>query len=281
MRTVLPSALAFLSLSTLLAETAPAQTPAHPDLVHMRLVADTTAVQPGKPFGVGLLVDIAPGWHVYWTNPGDSGQATTARFNLPPGFKVSDLRYPAPSRFNQPGDIVGYGYHSKVLFTATVTPPADLKPGQEIAVSATLNYLACDRVCIPGKLSDSKLIPVSEDPRPDNVDLFLQWLPRIPTPADQSPAVESVESDPTSVTVHWKTPPKKDVEFFPGPSDVAAIGNITVLNNPRRTQILFTPKVYDKSKLEPVASVLAFTGADDIRRAISFTHSLKDESGKK
>src|SRR5689334_12521666 len=64
------------------------------------LLADVSAVRPGATFNVGVLLEIAPGWHVYWTNPGDSGLATEVKFQFPEGFKVGDLRYPTPSRFS-------------------------------------------------------------------------------------------------------------------------------------------------------------------------------------
>src|SRR6185369_2276394 len=56
------------------------------DLVKPQLLADVAAVQPGSTFTVGVLLDLAPGWHVYWTNPGDSGLAPTVKFKLPDGF---------------------------------------------------------------------------------------------------------------------------------------------------------------------------------------------------
>src|SRR5437879_2826474 len=76
-----------------------AQSPRAADLVKPQLLADTSAVQPGKAFRVGLLLRIAPNWHVYWKNPGDSGQAVSATFDLPAGFKASDLQFPVPTKF--------------------------------------------------------------------------------------------------------------------------------------------------------------------------------------
>src|SRR5205823_13799940 len=93
------------------------------DMVKAQLLADTTAVKPGEPFTVGLLLDIEPDWHVYWTNPGDSGAPTTVTFKLPKGFTVGETEYPVPIKFPQPGDVVGYGYKESVLLTAKVTPP--------------------------------------------------------------------------------------------------------------------------------------------------------------
>ncbi|MGH9456403.1 MAG: hypothetical protein ACRD2J_02035, partial [Thermoanaerobaculia bacterium] len=41
-------------------------------IVTARLIADTVRVQPGTPFTAGVHLTIAPGWHVYWENPGDT-----------------------------------------------------------------------------------------------------------------------------------------------------------------------------------------------------------------
>ncbi len=46
------------------------------ELVKAALVADTSAVAPGKSFTVGLLLRMAPGWHTYWKFSGDAGLPT-------------------------------------------------------------------------------------------------------------------------------------------------------------------------------------------------------------
>jgi len=58
-------------------------------LVQARLVADTTAVVPGKPFEAGVLLEMAEGWHVYWENPGDAGIPTRVDWELPEGWVTS------------------------------------------------------------------------------------------------------------------------------------------------------------------------------------------------
>ena len=40
------------------------------------LVADKTAVRRGGTVTIALRQVIAPGWHTYWVNPGDAGEAT-------------------------------------------------------------------------------------------------------------------------------------------------------------------------------------------------------------
>ena len=63
-----------------------------------RLVADTTSVKPGHPFTAAVQLTIAPGWHVYWENPGDTAlpiQVVSARPDwveivAPCSLKVAD-----------------------------------------------------------------------------------------------------------------------------------------------------------------------------------------------
>jgi len=49
-------------------------------------VANVSAIAPGQPFMLGFKFTIAPGWHIYWKNPGDSGLPTEVKLNLPEGF---------------------------------------------------------------------------------------------------------------------------------------------------------------------------------------------------
>ena len=51
--------------------------------VEAQLVADTTAMRPGTTFTLGVLLKLQPEWHVYWTNPGEVGYATTFEWTLP------------------------------------------------------------------------------------------------------------------------------------------------------------------------------------------------------
>ena len=39
----------------------------------------------GRPFRVGLRLQLAPGWHTYWQNPGDAGVPPELDFDLSPG----------------------------------------------------------------------------------------------------------------------------------------------------------------------------------------------------
>ena len=56
-------------------------------LVTADLLADTSAVTPGKPFTVGLRLRMQPHWHTYYLYSGDAGLPTKDRLATAPGFQ--------------------------------------------------------------------------------------------------------------------------------------------------------------------------------------------------
>ena len=64
------------------------------------LVAETQNLVPGQPLRLALRQQIEPGWHTYWSNPGESGAPTTLDWKLPDGFKAGSIAW--PTRFRRP-----------------------------------------------------------------------------------------------------------------------------------------------------------------------------------
>ena len=200
--------------------------PSGDELVQAKLLANVVSIEPGKPFAVGVNFRITPGWHTYWINPGDSGEATRVKFDLPPGFKASELKFPVPERIVLPGDIVSYGYENEVTLVTTITPPTDLKPGQTITISAKADWLVCEKICLPGE-GEAKLdLPVSQKSEPANKEFFAAlWFPIQPT------ANVSAEAKPLDLTsgkgqseIRVSAEVTGDFEVFPYPLD-----NVTIL----------------------------------------------------
>src|SRR5258708_5195106 len=96
--------------------------------VTANLIGETRNIVPGRSFHVALRQQIQPGWHTYWSNPGDSGLPTTIDWALPPEFRAGPISWPTPERFTV-GPVVGYGYKNEVLLPVTVDVPAGLRPG--------------------------------------------------------------------------------------------------------------------------------------------------------
>ncbi len=132
--------------------------------VKAELVAAETSVQPGRPFTVALRLVHEPHWHTYWINPG-TGYATSLTWDLPPGWKAGDIQWPTPSKIiDAHGTITGNGYESTVDLPVTLTPPADLTPGQSVTLKAKAGWLMCAAVCVPGTAELTLTLPVRSDP---------------------------------------------------------------------------------------------------------------------
>ena len=46
------------------------------------LVTDRKAISPGNTFTLGIKMEHDPGWHTYWSNPGDTGLPTKISYNF-------------------------------------------------------------------------------------------------------------------------------------------------------------------------------------------------------
>src|SRR6202171_488555 len=77
--------------------------------VEAELVAEQSALIPGRPNTVALRLVMERGWHTYWQNAGDSGLPTTLTWKLPEGLKAGPLQWTAP-RALPVGPLGNYGY---------------------------------------------------------------------------------------------------------------------------------------------------------------------------
>lgn len=149
-------------------------------LVKPSLVASTTAVVPGKPLEIGLLMEMAPKWHTYWIYGGDAGFPTTIDWTLPSGFKAGAIQWPLPHREFLPGDIESYAYYDKVLLITTIEVPADLKE-KSITIKAKANWLVCEDICLPGSAELEITLPVLSEAAPANQELFTTFRDQQPS----------------------------------------------------------------------------------------------------
>jgi len=145
------------------------------EVVKASLVADTTAIEPGKPFRVGVRLVMDPGWHTYWKDPGDAGLATTVVWQLPEGFSAGPLGWPAPEQVIEPGNIKANAYTGETLLTTTITPPKTLPVGK-VTLSARVDWLVCEKTCLPGGAGVSLWLPVGTA-TPANAELFNRYPP--------------------------------------------------------------------------------------------------------
>ena len=118
------------------------------DNVRAHLASEVTSVGPGQVFWVALALDIRDGWHTYWRNPGDSGQATKLVWTLPAGFSAGDIVWTTPHRFELP-PLVNYGYAGHAVHLVRMVAPQSLAAGAPITLSAKASWLVCADICVP------------------------------------------------------------------------------------------------------------------------------------
>ena len=107
------------------APTVKAPNPPGPPKVSVTLLGETASIEPGASFWVGIRQRIAPGWHTYWTNPGDSGEPPTVDWALPAGWTAGPLVFPQPERMPV-GPLMSFGYTKEVVLLTRLTAPAGL-----------------------------------------------------------------------------------------------------------------------------------------------------------
>jgi thiol:disulfide interchange protein DsbD len=217
-------ALLRLALFFFLAVTAQAQLYEGRNLVEARLVADTTAIVPGKPFRVGLVLQMAPTWHMYWEYPGDAGVPTSLKWQLPPDFRTGPIEWPLPEATVEPGDIEVYGYSGEVMLIQSIEPPAHLEPG-ELKLHAGAAWLVCADLCIPGKQDVSLTLPVAAASQPANAELFSKWAARLPLSSPPPfPITWSRHGDALQASFQPGSEVRK-AEFFPLPPAGQDVGH--------------------------------------------------------
>jgi thiol:disulfide interchange protein DsbD len=147
------------------------------------LMSEAAAVQPGKPFWVGLRLQMDPGWHVYWKQPGDSGLPPRLKWTLPAGVSAEEITYPRPERFTA-GTLASYGYTGEVLLLVPMKADASLAPGSA-PISVNASWLECRETCIPAKATLGLSLPVAAAARPDPASAPLFAAARASVPQRQ------------------------------------------------------------------------------------------------
>lgn len=131
------------------------------------LVAETTSAAPGSTIWVALTQTIDKGWHTYWRNPGDAGEATKIAWTLPPGLKAGEIVWATPRRLPV-GPIMNYGYEDTVVLPVPIEVPADARPGEALTLKAAVAFLVCADVCVPADANLTLTLPVAAGtPAPD------------------------------------------------------------------------------------------------------------------
>jgi thiol:disulfide interchange protein len=162
--------------------------------LNTELVAESAGAAPGSTVYVAVVQNVDKGWHTYWRNPGDAGEATKLTWTLPVGWRAGEIVWPAPQQLPV-GPIMNYGYEGHSILAVPIQIPADARPGTAAALKAVVDYLVCADVCVPGSATVDLTLPVTAGaPKPDPRwgRVIADALAAAPKPAGLTAAFQSV-----------------------------------------------------------------------------------------
>ncbi len=99
----------------------------------------SAANTPGGDIQLALKFKLAPGWHIYWSNPGDAG--LTPQITLDPPAVAGPFAYPPPEFLVQSG-VAAYVLSGDVLLPFTVSHAGN-------RIQAKAFWLVCRDICVP------------------------------------------------------------------------------------------------------------------------------------
>lgn len=203
---------------------------------------------------IGISFHLEPGWHIYWRNPGDSGQPPSAQWQLPVGVHAGAFEWPVPERI--PLDpLVNYGYRDDVVFPLRLVREQEL-PAGGLKIGATLKWLICHDVCIPERAGLQLTLPLADPGR----KVLPGWRRRIEEARNRVPrplpaawkATATSHEESFSVSLSMDRPAPVKAIFFPvdagqiddsSPQDVKASGRDLTLTLRKSDQLSDRPGV--------------------------------------
>jgi thiol:disulfide interchange protein DsbD len=200
------------ALAVLLAATASAKEAGH---VKAELYRDGAAT--------ALRLIHRPHWHTYWSNPGDSGLATTV--------SSGTIQWPAPERIVA-GPLTSFGFTGEAWLPILGNPE-----------SLTARWLECAAVCIPGKA-----VLVAKAARHEAIAAAFARLPK----PDLAAIIKAQRhKDSVIVEIGGRHP---RAEFFPAEPGAFEGARGAVLVAPSRTELLLkkAPGAPDLARLSGV-----------------------------
>ena len=191
--------------------------------LHVQLMTAANGIAAPGQVDAGLYFKLESGWHVYWLNPGDAGQAPKINWTLPSGLTAGPMQFPAPKRLPL-GPLMDFGYEDQVLFPFTLTADSSLKAGSVAHVAGKVNWLVCRETCIPGKANLEFDLPVSSNAPANaaNAALISKFAALLPSPMPAGSKLGFTTTADgyrlTAVTRQRET----EAQFFPADADLIA-----------------------------------------------------------
>ncbi|MCG4259761.1 thioredoxin family protein [Acetobacter senegalensis] len=247
------------------------------------LITDSDTADGSTPLRVALRLKLQPGWHTYWQNPGDAGEATAVTITAEGGLtgKTDAIQWPTPQRIRD-ASLMSYAYTGDVVLPLSLPLHAAKEAASAEKTSATgagsgtgapttlkahASWLVCASVCVPEE-ADLSLPLATGAPHPSaQTPLFEAATQATPVPspytatlaADGTLRVSGQDLSPRAVKEAWFMPDK------PGLIDQAAPQNEAVQNGAVELHL---------KRLPDLASTQSLSGILVLKDAAGSEHAL-------
>jgi thiol:disulfide interchange protein/DsbC/DsbD-like thiol-disulfide interchange protein len=190
---------------------------------HPALLLGSDAARPGDTVLAGIKLDMDPGWHTYWKNPGGPGIATKIDWELPPGITAGEIRWPIPEKLPDQ-EFTTYIYKDAVVLLVPLKIGPQVSPGR-LQIKAAVSWLECDVSCIPGDGHVEATLTVGSENVPSkDAALLASWEKRMPVQGNPFSAralwEKATQTNARPLIIEWKAGREvSDPDFFPYGSD--------------------------------------------------------------
>jgi thiol:disulfide interchange protein DsbD len=229
-------------------------------------VEEPTAT-PGSQVKVGIQFVTDSGWHIYWRNPGDSGEPPRMQWQLPKGVTAGELEWPTPMRMTTTAG-TDFGYQGTTVLLTTLRLPVTPLSGT-ISVGGELRWLVCRDICVPQSAHLEVPVRIASAAGIDEPSrqLLESAAERLPTPLPASCRIEAASLPDrfrlTLVTGPMTSGPITRVEFFP--AEEAEIDNGAAqewTNHAGKVSLTLKKSEYLRQEPEHLRGVLALNGRE-------------------
>lgn len=214
---------------------------------------------PGESVQLGLDFTIQKKWHIYSNLRNDNGFPPGVEWELPAGYKMDPLLWPAPVRHIDPGDLLNHVYFDHVTLPVVLHVPATAPVNTNVKIKAKVKWLVCDTTCI-GEEADVLLDLIVIAPgdvtcKSPGDQRIRDAQARLPYP----PTDQKIEIGWPAQSVTINVPGATHLEFFPEDACLPFASPIKdpVADGPKLTIALDSP--------EPEKTALV--GVLEVRRA--------------
>ncbi len=269
---ILPFAILALYGATAHAETVKDGVPRY---VETNLIPEFNSITAGQNLTFAVTQHHVEGWHTYWKNPGDSGEATSIQWTMPDGFTAGEILYPAPER-EVTGPLVNFGFGEDITLLTTLSVPQNIT-GDTIHLNAKVTWLVCSDICVPETKDFSFDLPVGKPTTATNPDLFKTARASMP---EQKPWQASIEEQDQSILFKFmmdtdeakNISTAKDIFFFP--EDWGILLNASAQESSVTDNTLMIKAARDTRPLSDVTTlkgVITYNDASGQHHAVSVT----------